>query len=142
MVTVFGFGETRPLESVESRIIFIVLAVFCLVSFWLRWPVFIVAVATLCVIVWVLGPFLLIGDNYPLAPVSVRLGIIAAILFSALLYGAWRLLLALKDNPALLERFMKKETAPENDTSEVVAVIRNAVDYVNKSRGSLSFFSA
>ena len=136
----FGFGETRPLESVESRIIFIVLAVFCLVSFWLRWPVFIVAVATLCVIVWVLGPFLLIGDNYPLAPVSVRLGIIAAILFSALLYGAWRLLLALKDNPALLERFMKKETAPENDTSEVVAVIRNAVDYVNKSRGSLSFF--
>ena len=27
----FGFGESRPLQSIESRIIFILLAAFCLV---------------------------------------------------------------------------------------------------------------
>ncbi|MCT4703383.1 type VI secretion system membrane subunit TssM [Enterobacteriaceae bacterium H20N1] len=137
----FGFGETRPLLSIESRIIFILLAVLYLVSFWLRWPFFIVAMATLCVLIWVPGPFLLIGEKYPLASVSVRLFIIAFILFIALLYGLWRMLLALKDNPALLDRFIRnKEPAPENNSSEVASVIANAVNYVNKNRSDLSFF--
>lgn len=136
----FGFGESRPLESIESRVIFMVLAIFCLVSFWLRWSLFIMATATLCVLIWVLGPFLLAGQQYPLEPIGVRLSIIAGILVIALLYGIWKLLLALKDNPALLDRFTRKKPVPENDTSEVASVIRNAVDYVNKNRGSLSFF--
>ncbi|SQI32375.1 type VI secretion protein IcmF [Serratia plymuthica] len=63
----FGFGESRPLLSIESRIIFILLAVFCLVSCWLRWPVFIVITAALCVLVWVLGPFLLVGGKTPVS---------------------------------------------------------------------------
>jgi type VI secretion system protein ImpL len=137
----FGFGETRPLSSIESRIIFILLAALYLVSFWLRWPLFIAAMATLCVLIWVPGPFLLVGENYPLAPVSVRLLLIAAVLCVTLLYGLWRVLLALKDNPALLDRFIRnKEPAPENNTFEVASVIANAVNYVNKNRGSLSFF--
>jgi type VI secretion system protein ImpL len=137
----FGFGESRPLLSVESRIIFILLAAFCLVSFWLRWPLFIVVTATLCVLVWVLGPFLLVGEKYPLAPVSVRLVIIAVMLVAALLYGLWLLVLALKDNPALLDKFTRsKASAAENDTFEVASVIGNAVDYVNKNRSNLSFF--
>ncbi|QJW57416.1 hypothetical protein HL670_04325 [Serratia plymuthica] len=137
----FGFGESRPLLSIESRIIFILLAVFCLVSCWLRWPVFIVITAALCVLVWVLGPFLLVGEKHPLAPISVRLAVIAAILLITLLYGLWLLLLALKDNPALLDKFVRnKAPAEENDTSEVVSAIGNAVDYVNKNRSNLSFF--
>lgn len=137
----FGFGDSRPLQSIESRGIFILLTLLCLVIFWLRWPLFLAVTATLCVMVWVLGPFLLAGENYPLEPVSVRLTIIAILLVVALLYGLWLLLLALKDNPALLDKLARRKApAAENDTSEVAAVIASAVDYVNKNRSNLSFF--
>lgn len=137
----FGFGESRPLLSVESRIIFILLAAFCLAGIWLRWPVFIMVIAALCVVVWVLGPFLLVGEKHPLEPVSIRLMVIAVMLFLALLYGLWLLLLALKDNPKLLDKLTRGKTSTvENDTSEAAAAIGNAVDYVNKNRSTLSFF--
>lgn len=137
----FGFGDSRPLQSVESRVVFILLAVLCLVTFWLRWPLFIAITATLCVMVWVFGPFLLAGENHPLAPVSVRLAIIAIFLVGALLYGLWLLLLVLKDNPALLDKFARRKApAAESDTSEISAVIASAIDYVNKSCSDLSFF--
>ncbi|WP_230472971.1 type VI secretion system membrane subunit TssM [Enterobacillus tribolii] len=137
----FGFGETRPLESVESRIILIVLATFCLLCFWLRLPLFIVTVAALCVLVWVIGPFILIGESYPLAGVTARLVVIGVILFVALLYGIWRLLLALRHNPTLLDLFIKKrDVKQETDVSEVSMVIRKAVNYVKKTRKNTSFF--
>ncbi|MDS1916268.1 type VI secretion system membrane subunit TssM [Enterobacter asburiae] len=137
----FGFGESRPLLSSESRIIFILLAVFCMVGIWLSWPVFIMTIAALCVVVWVLGPFLLVGEKNPLEPISIRLILIAVMLFLALLYGLWLLLLALKDNQKLLDKLNKgKARTVENDTSEAVAAIVNAVDYVNKNRSTLSFF--
>ena len=137
----FGFGESRPLQSIESRIIFILLAAFCLVCLWLGWPAFIALTATLCVVVWVFGPFLLVGESWPVAPVSVRLAIIAVILLVALLYGLWLLLLALKDNPTLLNKFARnKGPVADDNSAEVMAVISNAVNYVNKSHGTLSFF--
>ncbi|MTD38230.1 type VI secretion system membrane subunit TssM [Erwinia sp. CPCC 100877] len=137
----FGFGESRPLQSVESRVIFILLAALCLVCFWLRWPFFIVVTAALCVTVWVFGPFLLVGERHPLEPVGVRLTIIGLLLLAALLYGLWRLLLALKDNPAFLDKFTRnKASVEEDDTSEVEAAIASAVSYVNKNRSNLSFF--
>lgn len=137
----FGFGDSRPLQSVESRIIFILLAALCLVIFWLRWPSFLAVTAALCTIVWVFGPFLLAGENHPLEPVSVRLAIVAILLAGALLYGVWLLLLALKDNPALLDKLVRRNVpVVETDTSEVSAVIASAVDYVNSNRSHLSFF--
>ncbi len=137
----FGFGDSRPMQSVESRIIFILLAVLCLVCLWLRWPLFIAVTATLCVLVWILGPFVLVGENYPMMPVKVRLTIISILLIGALFYGLWRLLIALKDNPALLDKLARsKAPVNEQDTSEVAAAIASAVDYVNKKRSNLTFF--
>jgi len=137
----FGFGDSRPLQSVESRVIFILLAVLSLVIFWLRWPLLIAITAMLCVLVWVFGPFLLAGEKHPLAPISVRLAIIAILLVGALLYGLWLLLLALKDNPVLLDKLSRRKTpVAESDTSEVSAAIARAVDYVNKNRSNLTFF--
>ncbi|MDU5783147.1 MAG: type VI secretion system membrane subunit TssM [Pantoea sp.] len=137
----FGFGDSRPMQSVESRIIFILLAVLCLVCLWLRWPLFIAVTATLCVLVWILGPFVLVGENYPMMPVNVRLTIISILLIGALFYGLWRLLIALKDNPALLDKLARsKAPVNEQDTSEVAAAIASAVDYVNKKRSNLTFF--
>ena len=136
-----GFGDSRPMLSVESRLIFIFLAAFCLCGLWLHWPIFIMAITTLCVVIWVLGPFLLVGEKHPLELVGIRLSAIAVMLLVALLYGLWLLLLKLKDNPKLLDKFaFGKETPVENDHSEATAAIGNAVGYVNKNRGTLSFF--
>lgn len=137
----FGFGESRPLQGVESRIIFILLMGLGLLFFWLRWPLFILLAITLCVIVWIFTPFVLVGEGYPLAPTGVRLAIIGFILFVTLLYGVWRLLLALRDNPALFDKLTRKKAPVEEvDTSEVAASIASAVKYVNKDRSGLSFF--
>lgn len=82
-------------------------------------------IALIVAAVWFLGPYLLAGEKYPLLPISVRLSIIAAILIVALLYGLWLLLLALKDNPALLDKFVRnKQAVPEKDVFVVASVIR------------------
>lgn len=38
----FGFGETRPLESTEARVIFILLALLCMIGFWFNVPFFVI----------------------------------------------------------------------------------------------------
>lgn len=137
----FGFGDSRPLQRMESRAVFIVLAILYLICFWLRWPLFIALTATLCAIVWVFGPFLLAGQTHPLAPIGFRLAIIGVLLLCALLYGIWLLLIALKDNPALLDKLVRRK-APVTATNslEISAAIARAVNYVNKRRSNLSFF--
>lgn len=137
-----GFGETRPLESVESRTIFIVLAVLCLIGLWFDVPFFIIMAATIAVVIWVIGPYLFIGDGYPLESFSARLMAIAVILTITLFYGVWKLLLALKNNPKLLETFFghKEEVKVDNDVTEVNLAIREAADYIKKIRQTLPWF--
>ncbi|TBL68527.1 type VI secretion system membrane subunit TssM [Hafnia alvei] len=137
----FGFGNSRPLQSVESRVIVVLLLALCLVGYWLRWPLFIMVTAALCVLVWVFGPFLLLGEGRPLESVSVRLTIIEILIIGAFFYGFWLLLLALKDNPALLDKFTRnKKPSEEIDVSEASLVISRSVDYVNKKNTNLTFF--
>ncbi|EOS94455.1 type VI secretion system membrane subunit TssM [Erwinia tracheiphila] len=129
-----GFGETRPLESIESRVIFILIALLCLVALWFNAPFFLIVVATVCGIVWVIGPYIFIGDGYPLADMMARLIVIGAIFFLAIIYGVWKLLLALRNNPKLLDTFFSsKEHKPEEQVHEINAVIRDAVDYIKKT---------
>ncbi|MEW5290587.1 type VI secretion system membrane subunit TssM [Erwinia papayae] len=135
-----GFGETRPLESTEARIIFIILALLCLVSFWFNIPFFMVMMATACVIVWVIGPYVFIGDGYPLAGMMARFVVISVILFCALIYGIWKLLLALKNNPKLLDTlFSNKDVKVDTQIYEVDAIIRDAAEYIKKISKNISF---
>lgn len=137
-----GFGETRPLESVEARALFIVLAVCCLIGLGFSVPFFLIVATTLGVIVWVIGPYLFIGDGYPLKSVNGRLMVISVIVTITLLYGVWKLLLALKNNPKLLEGFFSHtdETRAEANVSEVNSAIREAADYIKKIRQTLPWF--
>jgi len=135
-----GFGETRPLEGMEARIIFICLALLCLTGLWFNVPIFVLMAATACVVVWVIGPYILIGNGYPLGNITNRLTLIGIILFFTLLYGIWKLLLALKNNPRLLDTlFGSKEAKPDDDASEVNATIRDAAAYIRKIRKNASF---
>ncbi|MEI2266617.1 type VI secretion system membrane subunit TssM [Erwinia sp. CGal63] len=130
-----GFGETRPLAEVEARVIFIALALCCLIGLWFNVPAFLLLAMAACVIVWVIGPYLLIGEGYPLASITARCSVIGAILLVTLLYGIWRLLLALKNNPKLLDTFFSsKAVKSDEEVSEVNATIRDAATYVRQLR--------
>ena len=135
-----GFGEVRPLASVEARVILTLLAILCLAVFWFRLPAFIMVVATVCVLIWVAGPYLFFGDRYPLSDVLVRTIIISCILFVATFYGIWKLLLALRNNPKLWEKIFNKKEPEQDDLSEVTLVIREAEKYIKKISKTTSFF--
>lgn len=90
-----GFGEARPLESYEARIICILLALLLILGFWYGAPRFVIAAVVACAAVWVIGPFILVGDDHPLTD-GIRRGIIIAIIaFITLIYGTWCLVKAL-----------------------------------------------
>ncbi|AHK21765.1 type VI secretion protein IcmF [Yersinia similis] len=131
-----GFGEARPLESYEARIICILLALLLILGFWYGAPRFVIAAVVACAAVWVIGPFILIGDDHPLTDGIRRGVIIAVIAFITLIYGTWCLVKALAKNPALLDNFIKHKKAAkpeaEAELSEVNAMIRNGMNYVRR----------
>lgn len=131
-----GFGKTRPLEAVHTRVVFIVLAFLWLLIFFWRIPLFILIALTLCVFVWEIGPFILLGEGWPLKNTFNRFVIVAIIAFLTLIYAGWLLLLALSRNPHLLsdlQKFRKGKSKPLSETLEVTAVIRNAVSRTRKA---------
>lgn len=138
-----GFGKTCPLEPVTPRIVFIALALLWFARFGWRIPLFVMVALTACVLLWVLGPYLLTGNHYPLADKLNRLTMIAVIVLITLIYGVWKLLVALSVDPQLLQNLIKFHRArPEahNDVSEVAAVIRNAAQWTHKKHGSASLW--
>ncbi len=139
----FGYGEIRPLESEDARIIAIVLVLCLFIGFWMHLPGFILGSLTLCVCVWIFSPYILLGDAYPFEKTSSRLAAIGGILLITLLYGLWKLLLLLRYHPDKFEKFFKgnREQVKEDDFREVVAVIDNAAKYVTKSNRKISKWS-
>ncbi|ARB86373.1 MULTISPECIES: type VI secretion system membrane subunit TssM [Yersinia] len=130
-----GFGEARPLEGYESRIIFLLVALALLLGFWFNVPRFIIFAVIACAAVWVIAPFILIGDGHPMDDPLRRGAIIAFIAFITILYGVWRFMRALALNPALLDNFINpKKNQPEAgpDLSEINAMIRNGINYVRR----------
>ncbi|EOY1431427.1 type VI secretion system membrane subunit TssM [Yersinia enterocolitica] len=130
-----GFGEARPLEGYEPRIIFLLLALALLLGFWFNVPRFVMLAVVACAAVWVIAPFILIGDSHPLEDPLRRGAIIAFIAFITILYGVWRFMRALALNPALLDNFInpkKGQSELEPDLSEINAVIRNGINYVRR----------
>ncbi|CQI97673.1 icmf-related protein [Yersinia rohdei] len=131
----FGFGEVRPLEGYESRIIFVLVALALLLGFWFNVPRFIILAVVACAAIWVIAPFILVGDNHPLDDPLRRGAIITFIAFITILYGVWRFMRALALNPALLDNFINsKKNQPEAgpDLSEINAIIRNGINYVRR----------
>lgn len=63
------------------------------------------------------------------------------IIFLAFIYGVWKLLLALNNNPNLLDTlFTSKEVKPDPHANELNAVIRDAVDYIKKINKDAPYF--
>ncbi|MFZ4835568.1 type VI secretion system membrane subunit TssM [Rouxiella sp. Mn2063] len=135
----FGFGQTRPLEKIDARVVFIALALICLIGRWFSVPVFILAAIILSGLTWVITPFLLIGNHYPFIGVMPRVIAISCIIFITLLYGCWRLLLAIRKNPKLLDSYIiDKGNKSEQHVTEVAAMIRNAAKYIKSIHKNVS----
>ncbi|STQ45255.1 Uncharacterised protein [Ewingella americana] len=60
----FGFGEVRPLEGFEPRIVFLFLTLIIFLAIWFGVPGFIILAMIACASVWVFTPFILIGEKY------------------------------------------------------------------------------
>lgn len=123
-----GFGEARPFAPAGARLLFIVLALLWLVALWYGIPLCLPGALTVCAAIWVAGPYVLIGERYPLQRAAIRLAAIAVIMTLVLLYAAWRLLLFTLNNPAWIEklRFRKNASTPNAAISEVARIIRDA----------------
>ncbi|WP_241647234.1 type VI secretion system membrane subunit TssM [Rosenbergiella metrosideri] len=122
-----GFGEARPLESVSSRIVIVVMLVFIMVAYWLRLPLFISLTLMMLALIWITGPWLLIGKSYPLKLSGHRLLLMAFVAFAALAYGVWRFLQALARNPELLSRWLKKTSSTQKNIAQANTAIHTAV---------------
>lgn len=131
----FGFGEVRPLEGFEPRIVFLFLTLIIFLAIWFGVPGFIILAMIACASVWVFTPFILIGEKYPLASAQHRLIAISIIAFITLLYGVVYLVRALAINPALLDNFLftrKAKPVEDVDLSEINATIRDGMKYVRR----------
>lgn len=120
-----GFGDARPLEAEEGRIIALLVVFLLLLACWFYLPLFLSLALIALATVWIVGPFLLIGNGHPLESVGHRGILMAAILVITLLYGLWRFMRALAVDPALLDHFIKKKPAELEERIEHAAI--NAV---------------
>lgn len=135
------FGYHQPLESAWIRLAMIGLLLLSLLFWYLRWPLSIVAGLFMCLLFWQVGPLFGMGDVYPLAPIGVRLALIAFIVVCLIGYGLYRLLLALRTNDALLKRVLN----PPDRSSDGVAraeirsmglVVSKAISQLKRLRGA------
>lgn len=136
----FGFGETKPLENIEPRIILIVLSLLFMIGLWFKLPLILLGLMALCCAVWIMGPHLLVNKSYPLSSINRRAIAIGIILIIAIIYGAWKLIVALKRNPKFLDRFIKDEVVKEDyNQAEIFAIIRNANNHIKKTGKNTSW---
>ncbi|MGQ8776529.1 type VI secretion system membrane subunit TssM [Serratia sp. NA_112.1] len=130
-----GFGEARPLEATPARIVvmFALLVLFWI--YWFRLPFFLTLAVIALTIVWVVGPYLLVGKGHPLESAERRAVLMALIVSVTLLYGLWRLVRALSINPGLLDNLVKKKAPSELDpidSKAINAVIEHGMRYMRR----------
>ncbi|HTH61628.1 MAG TPA: type VI secretion system membrane subunit TssM [Paraburkholderia sp.] len=140
-----GFGDYRPLESVVSRIL-VIIVLLALLLFWLlKWSAVPIVVVICALLLWHLGPLLAFGGVHPLDPVWVRVLLITILVACFAIYGLFRLWHAVRSNDALLERilnpFSRRAQQPTVARAELRAVqssMTRALDKLRKMRSGSS----
>ncbi|WP_322015180.1 type VI secretion system membrane subunit TssM [Paraburkholderia sp. J12] len=137
-----AFGDDRPLETVLSRVLTIIV-LLALLLFWLAdWshgPIWVVLV---CLALWYFGPLLAFGEAHPFAPPWSRVLLIAVLLACYAIYGLYGLWKAVRNNDELLQRilhpFAKKAGADPLARDEIRAVnsvLTKAIGKLRRLRG-------
>ncbi|ANS44524.1 type VI secretion system membrane subunit TssM [Serratia inhibens] len=130
-----GFGEARPLEATPARIVVMFALLVLFLVCWFRLPLFLTLAVIALTIVWVVGPYLLVGKGHPLESAERRAVLMAVIMLVTLLHGLWLLVRALSMNPALLDNLVKKKVPTELDpidSAAINAVIERGMRYMRR----------
>jgi type VI secretion system protein ImpL len=142
-----AFGDHRPLETVLSRALTIILLLVLLLFWLLRLPAGVIGVALLCVALWVwyFGPRLAFGDTHPLSAPWSRALLISVLLACYTIYGIYRLLKAVEDDKALLQHILnpfarKADMAPlaRKEIGALNSVVTKAIEKLKRLRGGPS----
>jgi type VI secretion system protein ImpL len=136
-----SFSGLYPLAPIETRITVLLLLAAFLLFIMFHWPVIILGITALCLLFWHTAPLLAIGENYPFASIGVRLGIIGFVLLCFLVYGLYRLWLGLRNDEALLKKFLhqnekKGEVDADQQAKEnlkaVTGIIRHSLSQLKQ----------
>ncbi|WP_233808482.1 type VI secretion system membrane subunit TssM [Paraburkholderia sp. HP33-1] len=137
-----AFGDYRPLESVLSRTLSIVVLLLLLLFWLLGWSPSVIGVALLCLALWYFGPVLAFGEAHPLGTTWSRVLLIAVLLACYAIYALYRLWRAARSDDVLLQRilnpFTKKSASSPVARDEIRAlysVVTKAIEKLKRMRG-------
>lgn len=139
-----SFSGMQPLASVGMRVTMIVL-LLAFVLFWLAgWPVSTVGVAALCLLIWHAGPLLAIGNGKPLEPASIRILLIAGIVFLFVAYALYLLIQRARTDRTFLEQVLNfggkpKEAVAKAEITQLADAIQRALRQLKGMRGVSGF---
>ncbi|MDM0120861.1 type VI secretion system membrane subunit TssM [Variovorax arabinosiphilus] len=131
----------RPLASVGVRIALVVLLLAFAIVLLASWSFSVVGVPAVCLLIWHAGPLLSLGDARPLAPVSVRVAVIAAILVIYAIYGLYLLWQALQADEKLVTKILsfgkrnEKADEAQAELKTVAATVQRAMSQLRSLRG-------
>ncbi|WP_318371748.1 type VI secretion system membrane subunit TssM [Enterobacter sp.] len=128
-----SFDILRPLATIGSRVVTIVLLVMLLTLWLVNWSMSIIGVSILCLVIGFVSPLLAFGEVRPFAPLWLRLTLIGLVLLAYALYGLYRLWRALRVDEHLLRRFLHPRGEEVPVSGEIKADLRTVSHIVTKA---------
>ncbi|SMG54179.1 type VI secretion system membrane subunit TssM [Paraburkholderia susongensis] len=137
-----AFGDYRPLETVLSRTLSIVVLLALLLFWLLGWSPVPIGVALLFLALWYFGPLIAFGDAHPFSALWSRVLLISVLLACYAIYGIYRLLKAVQSDGALLQRLLhpfanKPDAKPlaREEMRALNSVVAKAIEKLKHMRG-------
>ena len=117
-----GLGEWFPLESNLARVCLIIWLLILAIFLMAKWTLFPLVVVTVVLLIWFLLPLLSFSGDKPFESVMARVILLGIVLIIALIYGAFRLLKSLQNNPELFNKFFKNNNKTETDPEATLSI--------------------
>ncbi|HVV94241.1 MAG TPA: type VI secretion system membrane subunit TssM [Hyphomicrobiales bacterium] len=102
---------------------------------WLRYAFVALGIVALCVVVWIAGPLVGIGESHPLEGFGIRLAIVLAILLVAAALIGWSVWKKRKA-AAALEKGIAEAGPEESDVAGLQAAMKDALATLRSAKGA------
>ncbi|AOZ06174.1 type VI secretion system membrane subunit TssM [Cupriavidus malaysiensis] len=134
-----GFNGMHPLAGAGIRVAAIVLLLALALFITLKWSLAAIAVAVLCLLVWYAGPLLAFGASHPLASATVRVVIIAVLIFMVIAYETYQFLRRAQAGGTALEKILnfgrkRPEVVAEDRIAKVDKAVQSALNQLKSMR--------
>lgn len=135
-----AFDNIKPFASAGIRVTTIILLLALALFMLTGLPISMVGLVALSVLIWYAGPLLMLGNMQPLGSELSRVVTISLIVFLYLLWGVYRILKIMRQNPEKLDKvfnFRKRndeEALAAEATKEISGIVNTAVNQLRKMR--------